>query len=180
MAEKTMSLKEATHDLHKVAEITEFAQLLLSGNITKEVYACYLTNLLSIYTAIEKSAMDSGVLEGIEDIVRADKIKADLEELDVDAQPHFFSTYQYVEHINKLGAPDILAHVYTRHFGDLYGGQIVKSKVPGSGAMYEFIDRTKLIEKTRAKLTDDLAPEARVAFTFAIYLFEDLTSEFNL
>lgn len=175
-----MSLKEATYDLHKVAETTQFAQLLLSGNITKEVYACYLTNLLPIYQAIENSAMNAGVLDSIEDIVRADKIKADLEELDVDTQPLFFSTYQYIEHINKLGAPDILAHVYTRHFGDLYGGQIVKSKVPGSGAMYEFIDRTKLIEKTRAKLTDDLAPEARVAFTFAIYLFEDLTSEFNL
>jgi hypothetical protein len=62
----------------------------------------------------------------------------------------------------------------------LYGGQIVKKMVPGSGMMYEFPDRAGLIEKTRSMLTEDLGPEARMGFEFAIALFEDLVNELNL
>jgi len=57
---------------------------------------------------------------------------------------------------------------------------MLKAKVLGSGKMYEFADRKKLIDKTRMMLTDDLGPEARIAFQHAIYLFEGLTDEFNI
>ena len=46
--------------------------------------------------------------------------------------------------------------------------------------MYEFVERKALIDKTRMMLSDDLGPEARIAFQHAIYLFEELTSEFNI
>jgi heme oxygenase len=178
-----MSLKEQTQDLHEEAEKSKFAQLLLSGNINKTQYGVYLSNLLPIYSAIEKMSKQLGQLNGIEDICRADKIKADLDELGVIATPCITAS-TYVMYINDFASrPDkshLLAHLYTRHFGDLYGGQILKKRVPGSGTMYEFKNRNELIGKTRAILTDDLGKEARIAFEYAITLFEDLEYELDL
>jgi len=56
-----MSLKEQTKDLHETAENNPFAQRLLSGNISINEYACYLTNLEPIYNTIESIAQQSGL-----------------------------------------------------------------------------------------------------------------------
>ena len=68
----------------------------------------------------------------------------------------------------------MLAHLYVRHMGDLYGGQMIKKKVPGSGKFYEFTNREELITNIRAKLTDDLGEEANVAFQHAINIMREL------
>jgi len=182
-----MSLKEATQDLHEKAEKNPFARLLLSGDISVEQYLNYLYNLMFIYQDIENIAGRMGIIKDITDIVRAPKIASDIKELkdsiDPDKIRMFPSTLQYMAYLSALEMErpkDILAHVYTRHFGDLYGGQIVKDFVPGSGTMYDFDDRKTLISKTRAMLYDGLAKEARIAFEYAILLFEDLTNEYNI
>lgn len=182
-----MALKDFTKDLHEEAEKNPFAQLLLSGKISVKQYFMYLHNLLYIYNEIEDIAGRVGILKDIKSIIRSEKIANDLKELQhlvqVEDMKIFPSTLQYVAHLSYLEMrkpKEILAHLYTRHFGDLYGGQIVKTKVPGSGTMYEFDDRKGLIEKTRTMLSDDLADEARVAFRHAIYLFEELSNEYNL
>jgi heme oxygenase len=177
-----MSLKEQTQDLHEKAENNKFAQLLLSGNISKNHYAKYLSNMWFIYSVLEKIAETAGVLKGIEDIKRADAIKQDILELNVgiDNQAFAPSTYMYVQYLEQMDPKKSLAHIYVRHFGDLYGGQILKTKVPGSGMMYEFTNRKELINSTRALLTDDLGSEARVGFEYAIALFEDLVHELDL
>ena len=177
-----MTLKEQTQDLHEKAEKNPFAQLLLSGNINKKQYAKYLSNMWSIYSVLENIAESAGVLKGIEDIKRTDAIKEDLLELNlnIDNQTLAPSTYMYIQYLSKMDPKKSLAHVYVRHFGDLYGGQILKTKVPGSGKMYEFVNRKELIGSTRALLTDDLGNEARVGFEYAIALFEDLVHELNL
>jgi heme oxygenase (biliverdin-producing, ferredoxin) len=178
-----VSLKEQTQDLHEEAEKSKFAQLLLSGNINEHQYGTYLANLLPIYQAIEGVANQLGLLVGIEDICRVDKIKADIDELKVKATP-CVTAYTYMTYVNDFKTRNdkhlLLAHLYTRHFGDLYGGQIVKKKVPGSGSMYEFENRNELIGKTRSILSDDLGKESRIAFEYAITLFEDLEYELNL
>lgn len=177
-----MTLKEQTQDLHETAEKNPFAQLLLSGNINKKQYAKYLFNMWSIYGVLENIAESAGVLKGIEDIKRTDAIKEDMLELNlnIDNQTLAPSTYMYIQYLSKMDPKKSLAHVYVRHFGDLYGGQILKTKVPGSGKMYEFINRKELINSTRALLTDDLGDEARVGFEYAIALFEDLVHELDL
>jgi len=64
--------------------------------------------------------------------------------------------------------------MYCRHMGDLFGGQIIAKKVPGSGRFYEFEDAESLKTKIRAELTDDLGDEAKVAFEWAIKLMKAL------
>jgi heme oxygenase len=74
----------------------------------------------------------------------------------------------------------LLAHIYIRHFGDLYGGQIIKKAVPGSGKMYEFEDRNGLIAKVRERLSDELGEEANRAIEFNLQLFEEIANEHNI
>jgi hypothetical protein len=61
--------------------------------------------------------------------------------------------------------------------GDLFGGQIIAKKVPGSGKFYEFKDRERLIFLVRSKITDDLANEALTAFDYSISIMKELMSE---
>ncbi len=179
-----MSLKEQTKDLHETAENNPFAQRLLSGNISINEYACYLTNLEPIYNTIESIAQEIKLLsDDMLPIKRTELIREDLAELKQMGADHCVileSTIHYINYLKHLDKDKILAHLYTRHFGDLYGGQILKAKVPGSGKMYEFTDRKALIDTTRMMLSDDLGPEARIAFQHAIYLFEGLNNEFNI
>ena len=177
------SLREAIHDLHHVAENTRFTKLLLSGDITPEAYSKFLQNLYPIYSLIEGYAIRNGLLTEIFSIQRADLIRKDIKELDCLPVSISRSTQLYLEHIdyiNKHNPKLLLAHLYIRHFGDMYGGQMIKKVVPGSGAMYEFENKKELIEKVRDMLTMDLADEANVAMQFAIDLFEELANELHL
>jgi heme oxygenase len=61
--------------------------------------------------------------------------------------------------------------------GDLFGGQMIAKRVPGSGRFYQFKDPEKLKEQIRAELTDDLGDEARIAFQWAIKIMKELNDE---
>jgi len=75
------TLKELTWEFHKNAERQDFARKLLKGELTEEGYAEYLANQYFIYEALERFSQKAGILDGIEDICRAEAIKQDLDEL---------------------------------------------------------------------------------------------------
>ena len=62
--------------------------------------------------------------------------------------------------------------------GDLSGGQMIASRVPGSGRMYAFADMTHSVDEMKAlirrRTTDAMAPEANIAFDFSTRIFEQL------
>jgi heme oxygenase len=68
----------------------------------------------------------------------------------------------------------VKAHLYVRHMGDLFGGQYIAKKVPGSGKFYQFEDVDYLRNAIRAELTDDLGDEAKIAFEWAIKIMKAL------
>jgi heme oxygenase len=88
------------------------------------------------------------------------------------------TTAEYATHIENLQKAEDLdaltAHMYVRHFGDMYGGAMISKKVPGAGLMYEFEDKENLKASLRELLIDDMAPEANICFEYAIRLFEEL------
>jgi heme oxygenase len=177
------SLKEAIHDLHHVAENTRFTKLLLSGNITPEAYSKFLQNLYPIYANLENQATQHGLLKDIFSILRAELIHNDIKELNCLPVSVSSTAIRYNDHVNYIAFHNpklLLAHIYIRHFGDMYGGQMIKKVVPGSGTMYEFENKKELIEKVRSMLTLELADEANVAMQFAIDLFEELANELHL
>jgi heme oxygenase len=189
-----MSLKEITKDLHHNAERTTFAKKLLSGEISKEDYTRYLLQLTAIYGLIEQSCKEQGFLKNLEGIERATSIKQDFDELMDGSNVHDYehyeyhnllpSTIKYRNYINELIVDStrkhlIKAHMYCRHMGDLFGGQIIKKKVAhiSKGKFYDFDNVEELKGAIRAELTDDLGSEARVAFEFAIEMMKELNDE---
>jgi heme oxygenase len=123
---------------------------------------------------------------------RAKHILNDMQELEYDYgfshNPYVTRkvTTEYVDYIYNLAKDPsnnyrLLAHMYVRHFGDMFGGSIIQNRVPGSATMYDFDHKDKLIEDMRKLLREDMADEANVCFDFATRLFEELMDEeYNL
>ena len=173
-------LKELTWEIHQQAERTEFAKKLLKG-LKPVDYHRYLLNQYEIYAALENAA--ESILKDFEHIRRADAILLDIEELEVTynlgRDPTLICSVvdRYREHVSKLDHDGLLAHLYVRHFGDMYGGQFIKKRNPGSGKMYDFDDVENIKQLVRSHLKDSMADEANRCFEFAIELFKELSSE---
>ena len=175
----TPTLKESIKEFHDEAESHRFAKYLVSGQISKKAYADYLFNQYHIYKALEEQADSIGILADISSIKRADLILQDYNELGIKGKKHP-TTERYETYVKKVPVQELIAHIYVRHFGDMFGGAIIKTKVPGSGKMYEFENKKELIEHVRAKLDISLSGEAALVFMAATNLFEELANEHNI
>ena len=152
------------------------------GDLPRDIYADYLYNQLPAYHKLETLCEQHGLLAGIEPIKRSQKIVDDLNEFTED-NPEvqiYPATIKYVDYLENLTNQQLLAHLYVRHMGDMYGGQMIKTKIPGNGSMYDFSDRKTLIQNLREKLSDDLAPEANHCFEQIFDLFTELANEHNI
>jgi heme oxygenase len=177
-----MSLKEITKDLHHEAETTKFAKMLLSGKIEKADYRNYLYNMMAVYDPIEWYNKRQGAFINMHDLPRLNAIYQDFTELD-ECDYYYLTpaTLEYQAYLHKLGNdPErkhlIRAHLYVRHMGDLFGGQIIKKQVAhiSKGKFYDFENADEMKMAIRQILTDDLGDEARVAFEYAIRMMKDL------
>jgi heme oxygenase len=180
-----MSLKDITKDLHHEAETTAFAKILLSGKITKEQYANYLYQMLAIYDPLEFYCTRQRIFDRLPGLPRTHAIYQDFCEIE-DRDTHYQltpSTIDYHMYLIHLGNDPqrrhlMKAHLYVRHMGDLFGGQIIKKQVPfTSHAFYHFEDADNLKTKIREELDDTLGAEARVAFMWAIKVMKELCGE---
>lgn len=179
------NLKELTRQHHDNAERTEFADLLLSGDISPKLYQEYLHAQLQNYMAVESAV---SVPMELEPIFRSAQIEQDLQEIESlfgldEIEDNLPSVTEYVSHVQTLAEENdndkLLAHLYVRHFGDAHGGQIIKKNVPGSGTMYEFEDRRELIQGVRELLHDGMADEAKICFEYAERLFHELIEKYH-
>ena len=178
------TLKELTWEFHKNAERQDFARKLLKGELTEEKYAEYLANQYFIYEALERWAGKAGILNGIEDICRAEAIKKDIDQLMYGGFKIKRSAIKYADwchHLYTFKPELLLAHIYVRHFGDLHGGQMIAKRVPGEGNYYKFNGKEQeLITKVRSKLEGKeelFKNEAIKCFQFATDLFMELSGE---
>jgi heme oxygenase (biliverdin-producing, ferredoxin) len=174
-------LREHTNAKHRAVEENPFVQLMLTGKISKEQHILFLKQFYVVYREIEYFAETLGLLHDLPGIKRKDGIAADLAELghNIPSLEEILpSTQRYREHIMKLyysgKGNQILAHVYVRHMGDLYGGKILAKKIPGQGKCYQFEDRPALIKALDAKLTMSILDEALLAFDMSESIFNDM------
>lgn len=181
-----MNLKELTAENHRSAERKEFAKILLSGKIDPFLYYKYLVNQSQNYIVLEQALRELAFPEEFRSIFRAQKIVDDMQELEelygfTYSEYIAKSTQEYAGHIEKLlmdeDVDGIIAHLYVRHFGDMYGGAIIAKRIPGSGTMYEFDNKEEMKQNVRLLLNDSMADEANKCFSFAIRLFEELVHE---
>tara|TARA_Y100001973_G_C5208232_1_gene343293 strand:+ start:114 stop:692 length:579 start_codon:yes stop_codon:yes gene_type:complete len=189
-----MSLKEATWEHHKRAEEQPFVGMMFGGKLHPKSYAIFLYNQIQQYDVLEDTASKNDVLTGLEDINRYPGLVKDFQELwgeyggEAEIPPTLETTNEftkYILEIDKDPSSDskqkrLMAHIYTRHMGDLMGGQMLAKKVPGSSAMYEFANPDKLKGAIRAKLDDSMADEVRVAYKFATSTFKEMLPYANV
>lgn len=167
---------------HAEAESSDFVQYMFSGKITVEHYILYLQQMYHIYNTLEYFGEINGLFYDMQDIKRSRAIAADLKEFDAEVDaPALASTQRYKDHLIKLHyngrGKELLAHVYVRHMGDLYGGKVIAKRTPGSGFSYQFLDRPAMIDVLTSKLTMELLPEALLGFDFCIDIFNELTGK---
>lgn len=175
-------IKELTWEHHKNAERQEFAKLLISGNISPDLYATYLWNQHKKYDLLEALLIANGIIAELgADIRRKIKMEQDIAELwKHEFRPDIVpSTEEYIGHMKNIMSDrdKLIAHMYVFYMGDLSGGQMIKRKVPGEGRMYDFSeigDVSEVKEKIRTMVTDDMADEAKYVFDSSTKLFQEL------
>lgn len=179
MTMSTPTLRDLTKNAHDKAENTPFMRLLIAKAIKVEEYQLYVTQMALIYAALEPVAEKAGLFADLQGIQRLPNIRKDLAELNtlVGTPAEIInSTVFYYNEIRKLKDPQkIMAHVYVRYAGDLYGGQMLKPLSPGSGLWYDFgSNLPTLRQNMRALCTSNLAEEANIAFDRTTNIVEDI------
>ncbi len=174
-----MTLRELTQAKHDIADKLPFLNDVFERKVTKERYLNYLIQMESVYRTLEKKANEFGLLKGFPGIERTTRIEEDMLELTEEISANFSlleETKSYCEYLNRLSDPKkIMAHVYVRHMGDLFGGQTLKNRVPGLARWFQFENTRELIMKIRTVATPDLADEANVAFDYSINILRKLS-----
>jgi heme oxygenase len=165
-----MNLKEATAELHSKAEKMEFNQRMFRGELSKLEYGNYLTQQLAIFSEIE-----SREVLPHKNLKRSEVIRQDINELGVYTFKINKATNDYVVYLGDLNQSSLNAHIYLNYLALVYGGQIMKSKVPGSGKMYEFEgEMMELIGSVRAIQKDEWADEVNKGFQYIINILDEL------
>jgi heme oxygenase len=169
-----MSLKEYTLQKHTEAEQTAFMQAVFNKQLPEGYWADFCLQKSLIYNGIEVLAESAGLLEDLSNIKRAHFLYLDFKahnpnKLEYKYRPITIDYYHYLQSL-AFEEDRILAHLYTWHMGDLYGGQMIKKIVPGQHRSLEFKDSELLKTTLRSKLKDTMGDEANVSFDWAIKL----------
>jgi heme oxygenase len=173
-----MSLKELTADKHKEAESTAFMRAVFDKKLPNKLWADWTYQKALFYGAIEGAAGANRLIGDLPDIRRAFYLYQDFNEMwDRTTPPPKYRDivvdyYNYLLSISKEPGR-VMAHLYTWHMGDMFGGQMIKKIVPGSHRNLEFDDPRTLMTNIRAKLDDSMADEANTAFDWAIKMMRD-------
>jgi len=172
-----MSLKELTAEKHQQAESTSFMMAVFARTLPFNLWVDWTYQKWLFYGAIEGAAGANGLLNDLPDIRRAFYLFSDFQEMNNENLKYHFRPvvidyYQYISSISNQPSK-VMAHLYTWHMGDMFGGQMIRKIVPGSHRNLEFADAKTLITNIRQKIHDGLAEEANIAFDWAITMMRD-------
>jgi heme oxygenase len=171
-----MSLKEATAELHSQAEKMEFNQRMFRGELNKGEYLQYLQNMFHVFVALEVKGLPHKKLNRVHNFV------TDVNELNGnegigvlnEALP---ATIEYFQYINNLHPEQVKPHIYLNYLALAYGGQMMKSKVHGSGTIYDFEDMQEVVGSIRAIQKDEWADEVNEGFRQIIKILDELQKQ---
>ena len=169
-----MSLKELTADKHRQAETTPFMKAVFAKTLPRDHWVDFVYQKSLFYSTIETTAVKYNLMADIEPMRRSALLAQDYEKMDGSAREFKPAVLEYHNYIQTLTDPArIMAHLYTWHMGDLFGGQMIKKLVDGPHSSLDFLDPPVLIAAMRLKLSDDMAEEANIAFDWAIRILNE-------
>lgn len=167
-----MGLREATAELHSKAEKMTFNQRMFKGELSKNEYLEYLRQQSVIFTIIELK----GTLPH-PNLAREKNIFDDITELEKEINSkttHLDATKEYGIYLQSLDSEKLNAHIYLNYLALAYGGQMMKSKVPGSGKMYDFENMQECVGSIRAIQNDEMSDEVNKGFQYIINILDEL------
>ena len=175
-----MGLKEATSEKHRKAELMPFNVLMINGKLTAPQYEWYLQAQYQIFSAIE----DNFELPHPA-LARKEAVKSEIDSIGMDGMagkvpasvvfPIAQSALDYAEYLKGLEQEEVNAHIYLHYLALMFGGQMIKKKVPGNGAMYDFgPDMMAAAGAIRSIQSDDWADEVNLGFDKMIAIFKEL------
>ena len=176
-----MSLKDLTAEKHKEAETTPFMRAVFARTLPRELWADWTYQKTLFYGAIEGAAGANRLLNDLPDLRRAFYLYQDFDEMWPKDQPRpayrpiVIDYYNYLLSISK-DPNRVMAHLYTWHMGDMFGGQMIKKIVDAPHRNLEFSDPKTLMTNIRSKLDDSMGDEANTAFEWAIRMMRDYDS----
>lgn len=162
-------LKEATAEKHKQAERMPFNVRMFNSQLSHEAYAGYLVSQRTIFQALESTFHLPH--QGFK---RVEAIDNDLKELNVPIPVPDAASQSYANYLRKLTQNQAEPHMYLHYLALLFGGQMMKTKIPGSGAMYAFENIPDLIQSVRRIQKDEWADEVNKGFDYVIDIFDEL------
>jgi heme oxygenase len=167
-------LKDAIAEKHRQAEQMVFNQKMFAGELTSEQYATYLTQLLQIFGTLELYMLPNIHL------YRTAILLDDMRELSNEKLPTLQSTQYYVNYLRPLTDAERLPHIYLHYLALLYGGQMMKDKVPGAGRLYDFKNPRECIQSIRELQDDSWADEANKGLDYFMDILDELQYIFKL
>jgi heme oxygenase len=169
-----MSLKELTADKHREAETTQFMKAVFAKTLPRDHWVDFTYQKTLFYSTIETAASEQGLMSDMESMRRSTLLAQDYEKMNSSAREFKPAVLEYHNYIQTLTDPTrIMAHLYTWHMGDLFGGQMIKKLVDGPHSSLDFLDPPVLIAAMRSKLSNDMAEEANIAFDWAIRILNE-------
>ena len=158
------TLKELTWAKHQEAESQSFIKSIFKGNVDESKYIDYLYQLRLLYSKLELKRTRAITLD-----------YAELTEGRIDNDPVRKSTIEYLQYLDTIreDKTKLMAHIYVRHTGDLFGGQALAKLLPGPNHMFKFNNISELVQKIRSKLDVSLAEEAIKAFDYNINMIKE-------
>jgi heme oxygenase len=172
--ENTITLKEAVDAIHRTAERTALAQSMIRGTLDINLYYQFLYNMREIYAAIERRIPDLP-----KNIVRVDHYDNDIRELNLENGQIVPTVAHYVSYIELLGFEDVWAHTYVHYLGNMYGGQMIKQRMPGPATHLDFENTPDSIAYIRAKIANISHEEAIRSFEWTIRIYDELYKTFG-
>lgn len=176
-----MALKDLTAEKHREAESTQFMKAVFARTLPLTLWTDWIYQKAIFYNTIETAALKNMLLNDLLGITRAPLLSQDFNannsELKVyEIRPTTIAYNDYIKSIER-DSRKVLAHLYTWHMGDMFGGQAIKLIVQGSHLSLEFDNPKELMTNLRAKLDDQLADEANIAFDWAIKMMRVYDSD---
>jgi len=170
-----MTLKEIIEPLHRRAEQMSFTQRMMRGELTIEEYTMYLYQMKQIFRKLEWNELPHP------DLKRYVKISEDIKEIELPSYNlgSLPSTDRYAAHIGRLTVKEQLPHIYVNYMALMYGGQMMKSGIPGSGRIYEFDNLKECIQSIRDLQHEGWGHEANVGLLYNIAILDELQKVFR-
>lgn len=167
---KIMGLYHDTLEKHKLAERMPFNIKLIKGELTVEQYIEYLIGQYFIFSTIENNFQLPHP-----ELKRSDVIKDDLIELGVTLiSTSLESIHKYTQYLIGLSQDEVNPHIYLHYLAIVFGGQIIKQKIHGSGRMYDFSNMEEVSRSIRYIQQDSWKDEVNKGYDFVIDIFREL------